>query len=71
MISYGKTSCLTTSADGRRFAAIGVEQNGKALSTGKSCDMAFVWTLKPMMPANSPMCVNIMTPTRLSRHSSD
>ncbi len=31
---------------GKRFAAIGVERNGKALATGKSCDMAFVWIFK-------------------------
>ena len=37
---------IIASEDGRRFAAIGVEQNGTALSTGKSCDMAFVWIFK-------------------------
>ncbi len=37
---------IIVSADGRRCAAIGVERNGKALSTGKSCDMAFVWIFK-------------------------
>ena len=37
---------VIVSADGRRFAAIGVEQNGKALSTGKSCNMPFVWIFK-------------------------
>jgi len=31
---------------GKRFAAIGVERDGKALATGKNCDMAFVWIFK-------------------------
>ena len=31
---------------GKRFAAIGVERDGKALVTGKYCDMAFVWIFK-------------------------
>jgi ketosteroid isomerase-like protein len=37
---------VIVSDDGRRFAAIGVERSGKALSTGKSCDMPFVWIFK-------------------------
>jgi len=37
---------LIVSADGRRCAAIGLERAGKALSTGRSCDMAFVWIFK-------------------------
>ena len=28
------------------LAATGVEQNGQALSTGRSCDMAFVWEFR-------------------------
>ena len=31
---------------GKCFAAIGVERDGKALATGKNCDMAFVWIFK-------------------------
>ena len=31
---------------GKRFAAIGVERDGKALVTGKNCDMAFLWIFK-------------------------
>ena len=28
------------------LAATGVEKNGKALATGRSCDMAFVWEFR-------------------------
>ena len=37
---------VIVSDDGMRFAAVGVERAGKALSTGKVCDMAFVWIFK-------------------------
>ena len=33
-------------ANGRRLAAIGVERDGRSLSTGKSIDMAFVWLFR-------------------------
>jgi len=37
---------VIVSDDGRRCAAIGVETNGKALSTGTRRDIAFVWIFK-------------------------
>ena len=39
-------SKVIISDGGKRFAAIGVERDGKALATGKSYDMAFVWIFK-------------------------
>jgi len=37
---------VIVSGDGKRCAAIGVEANGKALSTGNRRDIAFVWIFK-------------------------
>ena len=37
---------IIVSDDGKRIAAVGVERNGKALATGKSCYMDFVWIFK-------------------------
>ena len=37
---------VIVSGDGKRCAAIGVETNGKALSTGVRRDIAFVWIFK-------------------------
>lgn len=37
---------VIVSDDGKKFAVIGAENNGKSLTTGKACDMDTVWIVK-------------------------
>ena len=37
---------IVVSEDERKFVAIGMEKEAKAVGTGKSCDMATVWVAK-------------------------